>query len=111
VFSAWWSDHSAARLARPGVVAEGGTHYLVSDDRLGPYVLDRDAFLLGDPQVSFYAGRVLHYQGAWWLLAWRHVDGQGRFFGELTDPMPLALDPTGSLWVKTEPDAEATPFC
>ena len=111
VFSAGWSDHSAARLARPGVVAEGGTHYLVSDDPLGPYVLDRDAFLLGDPQVSFYAGRVLHHQGAWWLLAWRHVDGQGRFFGELTDPMPLALDPTGSLWVKTEPDAEATPLC
>jgi hypothetical protein len=100
VFSAWWSDHSAARLARPGVVAEGGTHYLVSADPLGPYALDRDAFLLGDPQVSFYAGRVLHHQGAWWLLAWRHVDGQGRFFGELTDPMPLTLDPTGSLSVR-----------
>lgn len=104
VFSAWRTDHSAARLARPGVVAEGGTHYLVSADPFGPYVLARDAFLLGDPQVSFYAGRVLHHQGAWWLFAWRHVDDRGQFFGELTDPMPLTVDPAGSLWVKAAPE-------
>jgi beta-fructofuranosidase len=103
IFSAWWTDHSAARLARPGVVAEGGTHYLVSADPLGPYVLDRDAFLLGDPQVSFYAGRVLRHRDTWWLLAWRHVDGQGRFFGELSDPMPLTVDSAGSLWVEGDP--------
>jgi hypothetical protein len=53
LFSAWRTDHSTARLARPGVVAEGGTHYLVAEAQLGPYVLDRDAFLLADPQVSF----------------------------------------------------------
>jgi beta-fructofuranosidase len=99
VFSAWWSDHSAARLTRPGVTAEGGTHYLVAPGPFGPYVLDRDAFLLGDPQVSFYAGRVVSHRGAWWLLAWRHVDGQGRFFGELSDPMALTVAADGSLWV------------
>jgi beta-fructofuranosidase len=103
VFSAWWSDHSSTRLARPGVVAEGGTHYLVSTGPLGPYVLDRDAFLLGDRQVSFYAGRVLHHQDAWWLFAWRHVDGHGRFFGELSDPMALTVDDAGSLWVRDSP--------
>jgi beta-fructofuranosidase len=109
VFSAWWTDHSAARLARPGVVAEGGTHYLTSAGPLGPYVLERDAFLLGDPQVSFYAGRVLRHRDAWWLFAWRHVDGKGRFFGELSDPMPLTVDDAGSLWVQAGPvnDREA----
>jgi beta-fructofuranosidase len=55
-----------------------------------PYALgrDRDAFLLGDPHVSYYAGRVLHHQSTWWLFAWRHADGQGRFLGELSDPIP-----------------------
>ena len=100
LFSAWWTDHSAARLAREGVVAEGGTHYLVAAGPLGPYVLDRDDFLLGDPRVSFYAGRALHHRGAWWLFAWRHVDGQGRFFGELSDPMALTVGPGGSLRVE-----------
>jgi beta-fructofuranosidase len=99
LFSAWWTDHSAARLARPGVVAEGGTHYLVSTEQLGPYTLDQDAFLVGDPQVSFYAGRALHHQDRWQLFAWRHVDGEGRFFGELSDPMPLTVEADGSLSV------------
>ncbi|HYN19079.1 MAG TPA: hypothetical protein VEY96_13480, partial [Actinomycetes bacterium] len=103
VFSAWWNDHSAARLARPGVVAEGGTHYLAAPGPFGPYALDRDAFLLGDRQVSFYAGRVLRHRDAWWLFAWRHVDGQGRFFGELSDPMALTVDQAGSLWVEDSP--------
>jgi beta-fructofuranosidase len=91
------------------VVAEGGTHYLVAAGPLGPYALDRDAFLLGDPQVSFYAGRVLRHRDAWWLFAWRHVDGKGRFFGELSDPMPLTVDNAGSLWVQAGPvnDQEA----
>ncbi|HEX3211892.1 MAG TPA: hypothetical protein VH016_04955, partial [Actinomycetota bacterium] len=86
-----------------GVVAEGGTHYLVAPGPFGPYALDRDAFLLGDPQVSFYAGRVLRHRDAWWLFAWRHVDGQGRFFGELSDPMALTVDQAGSLWVEDSP--------
>lgn len=103
IFSAGWSDHSAARLARSGVVAEGGTHYLVGGGPLGPYALDRDEFLLGDAQVSFYAGRVVRHRGAWWLLAWRHADGRGRFFGELSDPMALTVDQAGSLWVSDSP--------
>jgi beta-fructofuranosidase len=107
LFSAWWTDHSAARLARPGVVAEGGTHYLVSDQQLGPYALDRDVFLVGDPQVSLYAGRVLHHGGEWWFFAWRHVDGEGRFFGELSDPMPLTIAPDGSLSVQLPGPAAA----
>jgi hypothetical protein len=56
--------------------------------RSAPYALDRDAFLLGDPHVSYYAGRVLHHQGTRRLFAWRHADGQGRFLGELSDPSP-----------------------
>jgi hypothetical protein len=52
LFSAWWTDHSAARLARPGVVAEGGTHYLVAEAQLGPYVLDRDPSCSAIPRCA-----------------------------------------------------------
>ena len=100
LFSAWPQDHSAARLARPGVVAEGGTHYLVSKKKFGRYTLDRDAFLAGDPRSRYYAGRLIQRDGRWLFLAWRSDSGDGRFLGELSDPMPLTVHPDGSLSVQ-----------
>jgi beta-fructofuranosidase len=100
LFSAWAHDHSAARLARPGVVAAGGTHYLTSRERFGRYTLDQDEFLVGDPHGRFYAGRVLHHRGEWHFFAWQHLDGRGAFFGELSDPMPLTAHADGSLSVE-----------
>jgi beta-fructofuranosidase len=98
LFSVAPHDHSAARLARPGVVREAGTHYLVGDDQLGPFRLERDAFLVGSPEIGLYAGRVIHHTGAWQFLAWHHTVGN-RFLGELSDPMPLVVEPDGTLTV------------
>jgi len=100
LFSAQRRDHSTARLARPGVVAEGGTHYLVAREKLGRYALDRDVFLVGDPEGRHYAGRLLHHQGETHFFAWRQFDDQGRFLGMLTDPMPLTVHGDGSLSVQ-----------
>jgi beta-fructofuranosidase len=102
LFSASGRDHSAARLARPGVVAQAGTHYLVADHELGPFQLDRDAFLVGSADLRFYAGRVIHHRGAWWFLAWQNAADR-RFLGELSDPMPVTVGPGGSLSVATPP--------
>jgi hypothetical protein len=89
LFSALPGDHSAARLARPGVRAEGGAHLLSGPGPLGPFVLARDEFLLGDaPDVRHYAARVVEHRGSPWLLAWRWHDDDGAFLGELGDPMP-----------------------
>lgn len=95
--------HSAGRLARPGVTAQTGTHYLVADGLLGPYRLEREAFLLGDEAGSAYAGRVISTPGGWVMLAWLLHDQAGEFIGELSDPMPLRLDDGGQLWVETNP--------
>jgi beta-fructofuranosidase len=103
LFSAGPRDHSAARLARPGVVAEGGTHYLTSRQTFGRYTLDRDAFLVGDPQSRYYAGRLIQRDGGWFFIAWRHNGGDGRFLGELSDPMPLTVHADGSLSVQLIP--------
>jgi len=100
LFSALSHDHSAARLARLGVIAEGGTHYLAAKEKFGRYALDQDAFLVGDPHGRLYAGRLLHHRDRWHYFAWQHIDGDGRFFGGLSDPMPLTVHADGSLSVQ-----------
>ncbi len=92
-------EHAAARLARPGVEPQWGTHYLTSASRSGPYRLDRDDFLAGDPHGRRYAGRVLDHAGGLHFFAWDLHDAEGRFVGALSDPMPLRVGPGGSLSV------------
>lgn len=92
LFCATGAEHSARRLARPGVIAEGGTHYLVAEEPLGPYALERDDFLLGDERARHYAGRLLKHRGDWHFFAWESEDHAGRFIGRLSDPMPVLLD-------------------
>jgi beta-fructofuranosidase len=96
LFCAHPEDHSTARLARPGTTAEGGTHYLTSHTKFGPYALDRDCFLAGDPDTRYYAGRLLHHSGEWLFFAWRQFDEHGQFVGELSDPMPVSVAADGS---------------
>ena len=100
---AWWllfsvptALHSAARRERPGVAAEGGTHYLTSRDPLGPFALEREDFLVGDPDTRHYAGRMLRHRGQWWFFAFHaHGDELGPFAGALSDPIPVSVSPTG----------------
>jgi beta-fructofuranosidase len=89
LFSALANEHSAARLARAGVLPEGGTHYLRASRKLGPYALERDQFLVGDAEGRHYAGRMLQRNGRWYFFAWQQFDESGRFFGALTDPMEV----------------------
>jgi beta-fructofuranosidase len=89
LFSAQARDHSAARLARDGIVAEGGTHYLRAQTPLGPFRLERDEFLVGDPGGRHYAGRLLRREDRWYFFAWQQFDDSGAFFGALSDPMPV----------------------
>jgi beta-fructofuranosidase len=100
LFCASAADHSAARLARPGVVAETGTHYLVAAHPFGPYRLDRDDFLVGSLAGRYYAGRLLYHRGAWHFFAWENVGAAGEFVGVVTDPMPVEVDDGGGLRVR-----------
>lgn len=93
------ADHSSARRARPGFVAEGGTHVLTGAGPLGPFELEEGPFLLGDPHASLYAGRFVEHDGAWFLMAWEHVDVDGAFVGRLSDPMPVSVGADGRITV------------
>jgi beta-fructofuranosidase len=91
--------HGAARLRRPGAVAECGTHYLTGDARYGRYTLEPGPFMAGDPAGRHYAGRLLEHRGAWHFLAWKLLDGAGRFVGELADPAAVSVAGDGRLMV------------
>jgi beta-fructofuranosidase len=91
--------HSEARLARPGVHRQGGTHYLVAEDLLGLYCLERDDFLWGDEIGRHYAGRVVQAPDGWKMLAWSQYGTDGTFSGQISDPMRLHIDAGGQLQV------------
>ena len=79
-----------------------GTHYLTGAERDGPYRLDREEFLAGDPEDPLYAGRVVEHRGGWWFMGWHVRDRAGAFRGELGDP--IAVEPAADgglclLWV------------
>lgn len=94
-------DHAAARLARPGARPQWGTHYLTAAAHDGPYRLDREEFLAGDPDDPLYAGRVVEHGGAWWFMGWHVRDRAGAFRGELGDPIRVLASADGGLELST----------
>jgi beta-fructofuranosidase len=93
--SAGPQDHAAARRERAGFVEEGGSLLLDGDSPFGPFRPVPGRMLVGDARSSLYAGRVIHRPEGWRFLAWRHLDADGRFVGELSDPMTFGVGPDG----------------
>ncbi|MGP3919395.1 hypothetical protein [Nonomuraea sp. 10N515B] len=72
----------------------GGVWVLEPGDLLGPYDPLKARRLT---EESLYSGRITRDRGgAWVLLAFRHTDDDG-FIGEITDPIPVRLDPAHGL--------------
>ncbi|RMF09696.1 MAG: glycosyl hydrolase family 32 [Alphaproteobacteria bacterium] len=75
-----------------------GIHYLIADNPYGPFREPHDDFWIGHPVGRLYAGRLVEYpEGAWNLMAFRYFDEQGKFVGEITDPMPVSVAADGTL--------------
>jgi beta-fructofuranosidase len=92
------ADFSAARRSRIGQPAVTGTHYLVADQPLGPYHYLTDEFLAGDTLGSHYAGKLIQAAaGQWLFVAFRNLTQDGRFAGEIIDPIPVGVEPNGQL--------------
>lgn len=92
--------HSAARLRRTGLEPVTGTHFLVSDDPLGPFRFLTDEFLVGDRTGTLYSGKVVRGPGDEVLfMACRCFAPDGTFVGELADPFPLRVEGDGALSV------------
>ena len=70
---------------------EGGMFSVTGESVLGPFDI-RNAVRL--PHPSLYAARAVKHQGKWFMIGFiNEVDG--KFVGELSDPIPLKLSGTG----------------
>jgi len=95
LFSVAPGEYSRARLARAGVKAALGTHYLAADNPLGPYHLLTDDFLIGDG--LHYSARFVEFEGRWHWMAFKNIDARGEFIGEISDPQPVYVQTDGTL--------------
>jgi beta-fructofuranosidase len=98
LFSTLGQTHSAQYRSRSGLPPVTGTHYMIAEKPLGPFHLSTNKFLVGDGIGSLYAGKLVEKsKDEWVLLAWRQYALDGSFVGELSDPFPVRVDPTGNL--------------
>lgn len=68
---------------------QGGMFSVTADSKLGPFDLTQSQRF---DHPSIYAARVVQHEGDWFLIGFRdHEDG--RFVGELTDPIKVSSQP------------------
>lgn len=98
LFSTVKDFHSQERRRTTRQTPVTGLHYLVAEKLTGPYRFTTDAFLLGDPVGAYYAAKILKDSyDDWVLLPMRYLDEQGRFVGEMHDPIPLHFRNDGTM--------------
>jgi beta-fructofuranosidase len=92
LFSCMTSELSEERRQRGET---GGIWAVNLDKPTGPYDI-RGAYLLHDQ--SLYVGRLAQDRsGRWVMLAFRNTGADGRFVGEIIDPLPVAWGEDGRL--------------
>jgi len=92
LFSTGAEHHSSERLKRTKNEAVTGTHYLVSDNPLGPYNFTTDRFLQGDKFGSLYTGKIIQTNdGEWKMIACNNRREDDSFIGSITNPFDVQL--------------------
>jgi beta-fructofuranosidase len=94
--NAWLADHGPRRTQQPGFRRLGGSFVLPGDGPLGPFHAADAQPLVADERCSLYAGRLVRARDEWHHLAWRNVDPDGSFIGEIANPTPVAR--VGDTW-------------
>ena len=77
-----------------------GNHYLMADHHLGPWRTPDAPFLDGRSPCKRYAGKIVERDGGLFLLGFLYYDEDGRFIGEVSDPVPLRVHDNGILSVE-----------
>ncbi|MDE2447219.1 MAG: glycoside hydrolase family 68 protein, partial [Alphaproteobacteria bacterium] len=75
-----------------------GSHYMIADSHLGPWSVPVP-FLDGGTPCERYAGKIIERDGKLFLMGFLYYDAQGKFVGQVSDPVPLAVDESGLLSV------------
>jgi len=75
-----------------------GVHYFVADNPLGPFSNQSDELLIGDASGKLYSGKIVQAaQDEWVFLAFHNSDENGKFVGDLTDPIAVEVEKDGKL--------------
>jgi beta-fructofuranosidase len=98
-------EHAAAGHGGP----QWGSHYLMAEHPLGPWRLPGTAFLDGAMPCARYAAKVIQSGNGPVLMGFLYWGSQGesngRFIGELCDPVPVRVDAvTGQLRIGSSAD-------
>ena len=75
-----------------------GSHYLIADSHLGPWSVPKP-FLDGANPCNRYAGKIVELHGKLFIMGFLHDDPNGKFIGQVSDPVPLRVDADGLLHV------------
>jgi beta-fructofuranosidase len=106
IFSCLEEDHAPARVRRLGRQGETGTYFFAAAELWGQYTPSSEAIAdAAGAQGPLYAGKLVADPTEQWLfLAFRGA-GNRAFVGELTDPLPLAVERDGALRLADRPFA------
>lgn len=98
VFSSLEEDHTPERLRRLGQPGETGTFFFAAGELWGQYTASSEPIASADgAQGPLYAGKLIEdAAGQWSFIGFRGA-GNRDFVGELTDPLPLTIEPDGAL--------------
>jgi len=99
-FNITHDKYASARLKRPGITLQTGTHYLIADNPFGPFKYMTDDFLVGDEIGSLYSGKVIRdSRDKWLFMAFEHFSKPDLFIGKIADPFQLSVQADGRLSV------------
>lgn len=102
LFSTAGAHWSAAQIAGYPGHPVTGTHYLMADAPLGPWRPAPGPFLMGWEPAELYSGKIVEHQGRWVFLGFLDADRDGGFIGKISDPIPVAVQPDGTLGLVRE---------
>ena len=85
----------------------GGVWSVPIDQVTGPFDITKARRLTTE---AAYSGRLVKDPtGRWVMLAFRHIDGDGSFVGEIANPVPVAWNADGTALRLVDPPAEWVP--
>jgi beta-fructofuranosidase len=98
VFSCLAEDHALARVQRLGRRGETGTYFFAASELWGQYTASSEPIVPTESaEGPLYAGKIVgDSAGRWAFIAFRGA-GNRNFVGELTDPLPLTIEPNGAV--------------
>lgn len=87
----WCCGYSELSQEAQAKYGAGGMFSVTGQSMLGPFDL-RNAVRLAHP--SLYAARAIQHEGNWYMIGFIN-EVEGKFIGELTDPIPLEIQGHG----------------